>query len=59
MENNDLYRTTDGGETWIRIEARRMPDFSISSRLKQDSAGKLKPRMGPNLEHLDIPDTPH
>lgn len=58
MENNDLYRTTDGGETWIRIGSTPnagflhfiSPETGFSGQAKTEDGGKT-------WSNLDIPDT--
>ncbi|MGG4346371.1 WD40/YVTN/BNR-like repeat-containing protein [Paenibacillus lautus] len=48
MENNDLYRTTDGGETWIRIGSTPnagflhfiSPETGFSGQAKTEDGGK-------------------
>lgn len=48
MENNDLYRTTDGGETWIRIGSTPnagflhfiSPETGFSDQAKTEDGGK-------------------
>lgn len=58
MENNDLYRTMDGGETWIRIGSTpnagflhfTSPETGFSGQAKTEDGGKT-------WINLDIPDT--
>ncbi|GIO95856.1 hypothetical protein J14TS5_09420 [Paenibacillus lautus] len=58
MENNDLYRTTDGGETWIRIGSTPntgflhfiSPETGFSGQAKTEDGGKT-------WSDQDIPDT--
>nr|WP_253300289.1 hypothetical protein [Paenibacillus lautus] len=58
MENNDLYRTTDGGETWIRIGSTPNAGFLHFISPETGFSGQAKTEDGGQTwSNLDIPDT--
>lgn len=58
MENNDLYRTTDGGETWIRIGSTPNAGFLHFISPETGFSGQAKTEDGGQTwSSLDIPDT--
>lgn len=58
MENNDLYRTTDGGETWIQIGSTPNAGFLHFISPETGFSGQAKTEDGGQTwSNLDIPDT--
>lgn len=58
MENNDLYRTTDGGETWIRIGSTPNAGFLHFISPETGFSGQAKTEDGGQTwSNVDVPDT--